>query len=289
MRTTYPTKEVAHLWAHQTQEHASGPGHTIRFYGDALYSYQEQIGQLVERKGKRAALLHSGSWSITTTTHQQNAAMAVQHLPSFTVPEISSTGPLSKEQHKLNINHYRAEIAKASATAVRARVWSEHHADRATRLTVAARGYCRFFGLRYKIADPEDKAGVLRFIAQQKKAQAKSLARKRAERATYLRKHLPGWRNGTMDLNSSDTFLRVRGENVESSRGAVVPASDARRLLPLIQAIKNGERAPFVANGEKVRVGYYSLDAITSSGTVRIGCHTIPWAEIEYIAGAIDA
>lgn len=72
-------------------------------------------------------------------------------------------------------------------------------------------------------------------------------------------------------------FLRVRGNNVETSRGASVPLDHALRLYRFMKAIKQpweGDRnAP-------VRVGHFTLEYVKDD-VAKIGCHKLHFDDIE--------
>lgn len=71
---------------------------------------------------------------------------------------------------------------------------------------------------------------------------------------------------------------------VETSWGARFPVEDATRAFRFIAIIrKRGEC--YKPNGEQApTLGHYRIDRIAANGTVRAGCHTVAWTEIEGIA-----
>jgi len=77
--------------------------------------------------------------------------------------------------------------------------------------------------------------------------------------------------------------LRVVGETVETSRGAVVPLAHCRRILALCRAGKE-----YVHNGHTEHVGQFRVDHIDVEGNVMAGCHFIPRAEIDRIAALLQ-
>jgi hypothetical protein len=98
------------------------------------------------------------------------------------------------------------------------------------------------------------------------------------------------WRNGLVNrVHSSDriTILRIKGDRVETSKGAQFPVSDAVRAYPLIKKVKDmGET--WVTNGHKIPLGHFRIDRIESDGTVKAGCHIVQWNEIELIARQLN-
>lgn len=80
-RYVYPTDEIPHLWANQTQDSARNPQGNLFFEGDTIYSYGKHfvIAKLVEWKGERLCLLSEREYSSTTSRHQRQVESAVPH------------------------------------------------------------------------------------------------------------------------------------------------------------------------------------------------------------------
>lgn len=73
---------VAHLWAHQTQEDARFSGGNFYFNGNTIYSYGNHFpcGIVVyNRKGEKAYVLNSDSYSHTTSKHMWDVRSAIPH------------------------------------------------------------------------------------------------------------------------------------------------------------------------------------------------------------------
>ena len=82
----------------------------------------------------------------------------------------------------------------------------------------------------------------------------------------------------------------VAGEvgRVETSKGAQVPISHAKRALKFVrEVVARGEM--FQANGHTFHIGHYAIDKVEADGTLHAGCHVIPYAEIERIAPELEA
>lgn len=83
-------------------------------------------------------------------------------------------------------------------------------------------------------------------------------------------------------------YLRVKGDTVETSRGARVPLSHVQRALPVVMAlIRNGRT--YQRNGHTIHLGHYAIDSIDEQGNLRAGCHLFNKAEIERFAGIVEA
>lgn len=84
--------------------------------------------------------------------------------------------------------------------------------------------------------------------------------------------------------NSATTLLRlVRGDTVQTSRGAEVPLKAAIGVYLKASECARGN-LDWRPNGERVRVGAFQVDSINGAGTTRIGCHTLQFDEMERLA-----
>jgi hypothetical protein len=84
-------------------------------------------------------------------------------------------------------------------------------------------------------------------------------------------------------------YLRVRGENVETSQGASFPVDHAVRAIRVIQRMMrntdgNTDAPLFVRNGKTIRLGHYQVDRIDADGVIHAGCHKVSRSEFESIA-----
>ena len=302
-RFVYPTRLIPHLWAHQTQGQARNPQGNLYFTGPVIYSYRDSfpIGRLLKRKGQKVALLTSSSYSVTTSSHQRDASYAVSHLSTFTVPDIGSevwdsgySKKTVKVDHKRNLKFFKNRIADCAKKEIRARIYSIYHHRDALRLIAEGNNYAGFFGLKTRFTYPED-AALKRSIQAERKVNAKENAYYREQlkaraikRAKEYAEKLQAWLIGDHVYLpygiSTRVHLRVRGDRVETSRGASVPIGHARRVIALVRLIKLGQREPYEHNGHSVRVGDFTVDSITSEGTLHAGCHAIRFEELEAVA-----
>jgi hypothetical protein len=69
----------------------------------------------------------------------------------------------------------------------------------------------------------------------------------------------------------------IGGDTVETSRGARVPLADALRLAGLAKECREKGRGLDLRG---VAVGQYAGTRIDSTGTLVVGCHSIPWESI---------
>ena len=128
---------------------------------------------------------------------------------------------------------------------------------------------------RVALAEAKRRDAMLK-AARQAEAQrmyADVVARWKADPSVYLHTRL-------FDM---PTALRVKGDVVQTSRGAEIPVSHAKRLWPMIEAVRT--KTDTFKPGTPL--GVYKLSRINADGSIVVGCHDIAYSEIEYIHSII--
>lgn len=300
MRTTFNNRQLAHVWAQQTQP--EGRGSNFFFDGPALYSYGRHfcVARFVrpEDKGAPVVLLNSSRYSVSTGRHQSYARGAVYGLPvrRFDVPDTDAHGR-EPWRHERNLTAYRNTIRHHVEAAARSRKYGEHELARARAAADEAAQYCLAFKLPRRLCPelpeitPEAAAAIraeVREMSAKRRAALKERAAEAAARAAETRAE---WRAGRNFLCGGPTMLRVSsdGDSVETSRGAEVPVEDAKRVLRLWRGWRR-DGLPNVsewAHGEGPRVGAFTLRQIRADGALVIGCHELLADELERVADAL--
>jgi len=218
---------------------------------------------------------------------------AVSHLTLFSVPNVVGKWD-SEPDHKANLKDYAERISRSLLKAARAKTSKEWHHKDALELREQAIAYAKFFRLAYAKVLPSVPA--LDSVQLQAIKQAES-KRQAAERKRVLAENaeaIAQWRAGeyyrvTLPRELPD-MLRVSkdGQAIETSRGVSFPISHAKRGLALVRAVRERGES-WHTNGHTLRLGHYQIDSILPDGTVKAGCHTVKFSEIEAIAPAIEA
>lgn len=104
-------------------------------------------------------------------------------------------------------------------------------------------------------------------------------AAKVAEKAEQI----SAWRAGggqSYQVSDVPTMLRViRGDTVQTSRGADFPLSHALRAIPLVlRCVQTATE--WKRNGHTVHLGSFQIDAVDAQGNVTAGCHRVAFTEI---------
>jgi hypothetical protein len=139
------TRACIHIWAQQTQE--SGRAGNVRFEDKTLYSYETPIATLVTQGTRTAALLSTGYWSKTTAAHQTVAERATQQYPRFHVNDLGTYG--ATPDHRGNLDDYGRRYLSALSRLYNSRALYDRHRQELETLREEARGYARFFGVRF--------------------------------------------------------------------------------------------------------------------------------------------
>jgi hypothetical protein len=82
-------------------------------------------------------------------------------------------------------------------------------------------------------------------------------------------------------------MLRVKGDEVQTSMGAVFPVSHALKALPIVLRVMESGQT-WERNGKTIHLGHYQIDKI-QDGKLYAGCHVIDREEIEHFAELVKS
>jgi hypothetical protein len=274
------SSEVFHYWANQVQ--TEGYSGNVSFKGTDLYSYRACIGKIFPD----CVAITSRSYSNTTSGHASSARSATHSKKVIRVPY-----PNGSVYDNFNcVNQTVTELFKKASTA-RGRK-SEYIASARSQAadlnTWAQLNEIEKLPFDMSIFENIDFAT----IAAQEKARQKIELEKRKAReienqtANYIK--LEQWHAGTRSNyqlpHFAETFLRVSGENVETSRGAKIPVRHAKRLWPVIKhVIKSGADL-----NRDLKLGVYRLSKIHADGAITVGCHFIKFDQLQKMAVTLN-
>lgn len=294
--------QVAHKWAAQTTN--AGKGSSFYYEGRTIYSYGRHFPiatftDAVDANGERVVLFTSQGYSNSTAKHINHARSALNGLNVrvFSVPEVDTCAV----SHARNVDAYAARFVESLEKASRARKYSAMHMADAEKAQADAADYCAIFGQELPASLAEEiNPELVAKLREAAKAEALREAAKReadiAARAAEYEIKAAAWRAGGCPhalemwrFAGHHTLLRVKGDTIETSRGAVVPVDVAGWLFKAAKlARKVGRGETFRgAPGELSRVGVYNLREIKADGSLVIGCHELTFAEIERCAASL--
>jgi hypothetical protein len=284
------TAEVFHFWANKVQER--GECSSVSFVEGVLYSYATAIGEFVTNAaGEEAVILNHTPYSMTTSGHQADMRRAipsgVKLLRRYGVPRGASRlsavnigGMLDRDA----VRFTEQLAAQALAKAEKARTRRGQYEAEAAQYIQSLVDIAEFFGVKY---DAPANLDALKKAEQARMAQqAAELKVAQAKRAAEQAERLEQWRVGAyVGYGFEVTALRVQGDLVQTSRGAEIPVDHARRFWPVIKAWhESGERVS--VSERHIRLGHYTVQGFADD-VLTVGCHQIPYSEIERIAAQL--
>lgn len=275
---------VAHAWANQTGR--ARKGFNMFYDGRTLYSYGShfpiaRITDVQLSDGRGVILFTSKGYSVSTAKHKSITRRAIDY-SRFAVFEVELVNASTPEAHLAN---YEALIGRARESlqkAKRARVYASMHTDDALNAIGDANAYSAVFGLdmpHLTVVELDAASAAIVERANQQRAAAELAQAKAArERALRERETLREWLCGAAVYppHTRVPYVRVHGDQVETTWGARVPLNDALRAWTLMKAARNERRALTVTPNGGLRVGDFTVSAINETG-MRVGCHYIPF------------
>lgn len=334
-RQVFPTGEIPHKWAHQTQESARNPQGNLYFKGATIYSYRDSwplariykctksarvLGRDTISATVTLVLTSANKYSMTTTGHQCDVNRAASHLRQIAVPfVVPGDHQPDKRDHDANLAYLAAEMKSRHEQAGRVMTalsvtW---RAEECAQLHKAMADYMIFFGIRRKMPallsfaaaferarrienpdpaslDKRERASAARKVRLRDRDEYLAEQRETLKRGAFYHVGATrndwrlfgafdgGWRNGRSVYGES-VMLRVNGDEIETSMGARIPASHAPRLWRVIERCRD-TGIPYQHNGHTEHAGDYRVDSIDADGTLRAGCHVIPYSELAGMA-----
>ena len=289
MKTVFSShSECAHIWASQSQY--EGRASRVFFEGGVIYSYGRHfpVARFAPEFGDIVLFTNRG-YSSSTGKHKSLIRAAI---PSkYAV--IYCDDPSRPASHNLPIwenkaARLRSDFAIKTRKPSRANIAAEIY-----QAVEAAANYC----LALNIAIPE-WAGLT--VAENEAIEyGREAARARALNADALRnkrealaaldsiERLQQWESGlaygsTNGFQYHPTVLRIKGDQIQTSRGANIPVSDALALWPLlVRAKRTGNKLE--AGLHSINLGAYRFNSFDGQ-TLIVGCHSIAWNQLEKIA-----
>lgn len=165
MCTVVNSREVAHLWAHQLQEHARTSNGSVSFQGKVIYSYGHHfpIAMFVrDAQGQEAILFTTRTYSKTTAKHIGYVRMAISHRrgDTFNVPlagNMYERDYTRDDQIEAYVRSYQERINELEAKMTSARK-PERYLGALESLIEEANRFCARFGRSERFTSPDEDA-----------------------------------------------------------------------------------------------------------------------------------
>jgi hypothetical protein len=297
MKIHLPNNEtVCHYWANKVQSEGKGP--TIFFRDSMIFSYGEHFCMARHTPSGKVAITNR-HYSITTSGHMSRMRQACRHLESYLVDEPDATA-------HANLAAARRAIGLLLEKAKKPRLQEKTRIQLRGEALEIAQGANQFlidFPCDYATAiDTANLEQIAVELARVKAEEAERKAERERANIQIMALKLQDWRDGddsVAGLYSVPVALRiVRGKGrhtggllregnddmIETSHGAEIPTNHAIRLWPVIQRVKNSGQPWRPTEHRAIKVGVYNLDHIKADGSIKVGCHDIPYDEIKRMA-----
>jgi hypothetical protein len=232
-------------------------------------------------------ILNSHSYSNSTAKHQSLVRSAIHGRECISLDisnyNLSTLKFGQRDFDNIIVKHNEAKASELLLKASRSKKYAGIYNGQALSIFDNLKAYAAIFGLVYELSI--DNLEDLKAKALAADKQAKALAKiRRAEKITEQAEALEKWRAGENVNNFFEvTALRVKGDEVQTSRGARIPLAEAIRAWPLLRKIAESDE---VLRPENMRLGYYQVNSIDNKALI-VGCHTIPMAEVLAVANQL--
>jgi hypothetical protein len=282
MRTKYSSNsELSHIWANDPDPSIGKSANSMSCQNGKLYSYSTCIAQIIGD----TVIYNTASYSVTTSKQQGYMQSATSHYSKKIYLDIPRRGldSLVFNQRdfeeiviKPNANKANDLLVKAS----RSKKYATLYSGQAFSIIKNLEKYALFTGLFYSCPDIDD----LQELAIKADKEAKALEKiRRAERIKEQEEALINWRKGEDVRNRFEiTALRIKEDQIETTKGARIPLDHAIKFWGLIKSWHE-KGVSYVKDHHSIHLGNYSVNRF-ENGILTVGCHSIPYSEIENIA-----
>lgn len=280
-------QECAHVWASQSQ--ALGRAGNVFFEGEVIYSYglHFPVARFAPEYGN-VVLFTDRGYSNSTGKHKSLIRSAISSFYNVIYCDDPSRSPL----HNLDVWQRRVERLRNDFASKTHRMSRGNIAVEIFKTCKSAIVFCNAL----KLAQPEwcnesnDEMSARDYVYELAKAREAKKEAKRAEekrlRAIKAAERLPLWLAGESvpldGMYELGTFLRIKADTIETSRGARIPTADAIKIWPLLLRSRRSGK-PFEAGLHSIHLGSYRFNSFNGENLI-VGCHTIGWDQLEKIA-----
>lgn len=282
MRTKYSSNlELSHIWANDPDPSIGKSANSMSCQNGKLYSYSTVIAQIINND---TVIYNTASYSVTTSKHQGYANHATNHFNNKIHLNIPRRGldSLVFSQSEFNniIEFSEREASQSLLKASRSRKYADMYNRQALSIFSNLEQYALLFNLKYETPNLDH----LRESALKADKEAKALEKiRRAERIKEQAEALINWRNGEDVRNRFEiTALRIKEDQIETTKGARIPVDHAVKFWGLIKSWHD-KGVSYVKDHHSIHLGNYSVNRFEND-VLTVGCHSIPYSEIESIA-----
>lgn len=306
----FPTRELAHLWAHQTQDNARNSQDNFYFKGKTIYSYRDNYP--IATLYKDIVFFRLDSYSNTTSKHIGHTRGAVSHMEKIYchyVPTYSWSGEILNAANEANFDGWQETIEDLLDQLGNPR--NRDIQGRLNKLFEEIR-QVKVYAKILEISIPDklqefitlSESPELVERAKQAKSKKDNADAKRLEEAKQLFNeiYLPLWREykheELKDLSDDvktkihrytimpTSYTRLRyntaKQRVETSKGVEIPKEVAyKAYLEIKDCIAS------YCDDLNIPVMNYTITKVDKD-RLHAGCHMIPMDDVNYIANLLN-
>lgn len=282
--------DVIHRFANLDERkfEAQGRAGNVYFEYGVLYSYGRHfaIAKYIEQKDKLYVLFSTDSYSISTSSHQNQAKSALNHYTLVFVPSASNTPRENFDAWKYQAKEILSKLAKAKKPMI--------YLDQLEMLAAEVKTYTEIFKQKTpkelkRLLEVKDTDEYKEIAAKQQKAHDASVKRAEAKLKAEHLENLEKWRKGEgryLARHGNFDYLRFNAKEnrIETSQAVQIPYTAAKRFFETLQTCrKNQDFQPCI--GAEI-IGF-ELKEMTAE-FIRVGCHRIGFDEIDVIARQLN-
>lgn len=296
MKNLRTTNDVFHAWAHQAYPAAQCGN--VSFRGRELYSYAACIAKLLPNN----MVAHTTrTWSMTTSQHQSSARHSTNHMKTVWCYDPSAHPAANRRTTLGSIEHIARRLPerkyRKDGVETVASVKKRDEADASVlRLINQFNEYLAATGDKdiVPIPVPDNIEAVAQLLREQDAALQRQREASEKERAERIKDHVEAWKRhepvpNLVNLMHASPALRLSKDNmeIETSWGARIPVVQAERMWKSIR-IAMRLNILIEPDGDLPRtetyVGAYRINEFRPDGSIKVGCHTIAYSELEGMA-----
>ena len=272
MKTVFTNNEIVHEFNLQEQYEGRTSNGAMYFYGKKLYSYGSHY-LLCEFLDNNTVMINDTGWSATTGKHISLITSATRNRKQYFITKTDYKNVNS------NIKDYLNKLAKARKT----KTYYLNEIDSTLKMYF---DYLEYSKQKTKFKKYPEHREVLRlsnsfynnFDNLQQTIKDNNIKQALKDKKAIIQK-LKDWKSNKIQWFNNNTktdFLRLKGENIETSQGVKISIKEAKRVLNILQN-RN-------VKGEKID---NKFTIISFNNLLKVGCHNIPLEEINYIKNLI--
>lgn len=282
----------AHAWAHQLND--EGQASNLFFYNSTIYSYGTHF-PIATIDGQRVFFTDQ-SYSKSTSKHKCRVRSAISHLEIIYVQYVPTQDHISDGEYFINknINYWISEITRAEddfqrnprKTSLQKDIDDQLHK---LKRFVSAIEIVPNKELKAILDSPSLKA-ISAYRNAEKRNVEKAEKKRKAKQLVTFKQSLADWRTGKIqrlsqthpiDANLSYLRLNLEQQIIETSKNVPVPLEVAKRFYKFILNV-----LPAGCTDCRYSILDFKVKSITT-GSIVVGCHTIPMTEINQVAALL--